>query len=140
MPWQAGTSGNPRGRPKRNEAEKKEIEHFKSRLKQYSVDALETLYHMMTSDKVDSATRYKCAVYILDRTYGKTLTAVEEAEEQDRIVTINIQQVGETYQMSEEDEREIMEAETDMGQAEELFSEWETDEEWGDTIYNPSAV
>lgn len=107
MPWKTGVSGNPKGRPKRTQIEKLEIEQFKNKLKEYSVDALETIYNFMFSEKVDFATRYKCAAYILDKTYGKTFVAIDEVDEQDRTIIIHVNSVGEEYKMTEDDEREI---------------------------------
>ena len=34
MPWKTGVSGNPKGRPKRTQIEKLEIEQFKNKLKE----------------------------------------------------------------------------------------------------------
>ena len=47
MAWKKGESGNRKGRPRRTEKEKMQVEQFREQLQMYSVEALETLVNIL---------------------------------------------------------------------------------------------
>lgn len=137
--WKSGKSGNPKGRPRRSETEKQQIEEFKQKLKEYSVDAVEVLHSLMMG-AFDSSTRFRCATWILEKTYGTSLVAVEEGTEQEKTINIILNPVQGLEIDMEEAEKEIWTIENNMNYAEEQNNDWELDldEDWGeDSVYDP---
>ena len=69
----AGSSGNPSGRPRRSDQEKKVIEEM-CRLAPVAVSVLE---NMLTDEETPGYLRMKAAEIIFDRVCGKPMTATE---------------------------------------------------------------
>lgn len=129
LAWKTGQSGNRKGRPRLNEVEKQNVSYFKQQLKKYSVPALEELFELMTNS-INQDIRYKCAVYILDRCFGKDFIA-ERLEGQNKDIKIQLIATGETYQPNETDELEIWNMENSAD-----WMEDEDTDDWGtDDIY-----
>lgn len=121
MPFKKGQSGNKKGRPKLDEVEKQNVAYFKQQLKRYSVVALEELYDLMCNS-FNPEIRYKCATYILDRSYGKDFVA-EKAEDDNKNIKIQLL----VKDGKEVDQTEISKIEEDI---------WndvddESDDDWG---------
>lgn len=68
-----GESGNPAGRPKRSEQEKKTIDEM-CRLAPMALDVLE---QMLTDEDAPGYLRVKAAEIVFDRVLGKPMTATE---------------------------------------------------------------
>lgn len=126
MPFKKGQSGNKKGRPKLDEVEKQNVAYFKQQLKRYSVVALEELYDLMCNS-FNPEIRYKCATYILDRSYGKDFVA-EKAEDDNKNIKIQLF----VKDGKEVDQTEISKIEEDIWND----VEDESDDDWGlDDIY-----
>lgn len=72
MPFQPGQSGNPRGRPKRDD-------YMTGLAKEHSLEALSTLVDWMRSDNAKASVA-ACSI-ILDRGYGKAIQKLEMKKE-----------------------------------------------------------
>jgi hypothetical protein len=68
MPFQTGSSGNPKGRPKQTEEQKNQTKQFKEMLKQATVPALQGIIEI-ASDK-RSKDRFNACKYIIDKAFG----------------------------------------------------------------------
>lgn len=77
--WQAGSSGNPGGRPKRPEtiAAHQTIADVRAAARSHTSTALQTIADAMQSEKAPWAARVAAANAILDRGWGKVSQAVE---------------------------------------------------------------
>lgn len=136
--WQKGQSGNLNGRPVRNEKEKANIAYFKKKLAQYSVEALEELYRLM-NHSLNHEIVYKCCTYILDRYIGKE-PLFDLEQEKNNVFKLEIVSVPGKEGMSEQDRKDIWEAENSILDDEQSGQEWDTgdilDEEWGNDVYH----
>lgn len=68
-----GKSGNPGGRPKRTEEQKKALDDVRA----LAPTAARTLRHMLTGKEIPAAQRLKAVEIVLERTYGKPEARVE---------------------------------------------------------------
>ena len=126
MAWKKGQSGNKKGRPRLNEIEKQNVEYFKEQLKKYSVDALDVL-HKLLLESFNQDIKFKCAKYILDRTYGTNFVAEQNIETDKELKVVLISKNGKDVD-TEEIEELISEEEC-------IWNEEEQDD-WGtDDIY-----
>lgn len=80
MAWKKGESGNRKGRPRRTEKEKMQVEQFREQLQMYSVEALETLVNILRYS-LNQELQYKVGIYILNRTFGTEFVAVSDLSE-----------------------------------------------------------
>ena len=80
MAWKKGESGNRKGRPRRTEKEKMQVEQFREQLQMYSVEALETRVNILRYS-LNQELQYKVGIYILNRTFGTEFVAVSDLSE-----------------------------------------------------------
>ena len=83
--FKPGVSGNPSGRPKRTKEEKDALEAIKA----MAPEAADKLRTLLNSSRTSAAMKVKICEIILDRTYGKSesavkLTSVQQTVEQSR--------------------------------------------------------
>lgn len=88
MAWKKGQSGNKAGRPRRNEEEKRNIQEFRKKLREHSLEALDIVIDIMESS-FDQNLRFKACMFIIDKTFGREYVA-EQVEEQARKVEIKL--------------------------------------------------
>ena len=113
MPWSKGQSGNIKGRPRRSEEEKQQIEEYKKLLLQQTPEALKTLVSLMRS--LDGNTRYKACTYILDKTFGSNFVALPvNLLETDNQLTINLVTTGDAFVPDDALMQEIRQAENGL--------------------------
>lgn len=68
MPFQSGSSGNPKGRPKQTDAQKEQSKIFKEMLKQATVPALQGIKDI-AFDK-HNKDRFNACRFIIEKAYG----------------------------------------------------------------------
>lgn len=88
MPWQKNQSGNPKGRKRLTEKEKRQKEEFKKLLKSSVPEALKILLEIMHDENALNRDRISCARTILERAYGNEPLLISEDE--DNLVEIRI--------------------------------------------------
>ena len=86
MPFEQGQSGNPKGRPKQTDKQKKEKERFTALLQGNTVSALESIIDIATSPK--GKDRFNACRYIIDKAYGSEPMLL--INDDDRNITIRI--------------------------------------------------
>lgn len=74
--WVKGHSGNPRGRPKKGQAEKEAQKDALKLIKLNTVPAVNAILEVMKDKKTRPADRLRAAEIIIDRVYGKAPTTV----------------------------------------------------------------
>lgn len=110
-----GRSGNPKGRPKMNDAEKEQKEEFKRLLRSATVPALTAIIEIANSKC--SKDRFNACKYILDKAYGNNAVFLSENME-DIIEPVVIRVMP--YQKEDEDNKD------------EDWGEEDPDEDWED--------
>lgn len=122
---------NRRNKPLTDE-EKINREFFEERLKEHSIEALNTIVFLM-NNSFDNNVRFKASKYLLDKVMGTEFSVFENKTENDRelIVTIRTEDSNSMEFDNDWIERQIEEIEQD--------NDLDDDEQddWGNEIYLP---
>ena len=123
---------NRRNRPLSDE-EKINREFFEEKLKEHSIEALNTIVFLM-NNSFDNNVRFKASKYLLDKVMGTEFSVFENKTENDRelIVTIRTENSDSIEIDNDWIERQIEEIEQDNG-----LDDDEQDD-WGNEIYLPN--
>lgn len=117
-----------RGRPSMCRGTKQRKKDFDYKLKCYSTQALDNVIHLAES-AFSAETKLKANIFLIEKAVGKNYSVLEHDREdkQENNLNINLQIVEPKHINTEQIEKEIKEAETDL----------EDDESWGDNLYTP---
>ena len=122
---------NRRNKPLTDE-EKINREFFEEKLKEHSIEALNTIVFLM-NNSFDNNVRFKASKYLLDKVMGTEFSVFENKTENDRelIVTIRTENSDSIEIDNDWIERQIEEIEQD--------NDLDDDEQddWGNEIYSP---
>jgi hypothetical protein len=92
MPFQPGQSGNPGGRPRKSDDDRKVEKLARS----YGAEALRTLASIMRSKKAPASARSAAAQAILDRGFGRPVHAVKHGgDENAEPINLNFKNLSE---------------------------------------------
>lgn len=122
-----------KGRKHLSEPEREQKRKFEAELKKYSVDCLKQIYYI-SQKALDMSVRLKANQYILDKCIGKNYQLYKDEEQTDKetVVNINLIPQGEVYELTEQDEQDIWNAEN----MQDIIDEQDDiEEKWGADDY-----